>query len=114
MNDVLFHLCRHCVGIMDGWMPYPAWCIAKQCGISVSTVRRRLRKLKADGYVDTTVCYWSEQEEPLPPYNGWTITSKAETTPEYKIACEEEIKLCRDVFGEHMFPDERLEEMQND
>ena len=42
MNDVLFHLCRHCVGIMDGWMPYPAWCIAQQCGVSISTARRRL------------------------------------------------------------------------
>lgn len=106
MNDVLFHLCRHCVGIMHGWMPYPAWRIAQQCGVSISTARRRLRALKADGYVDTIVYYWGYQEEPIPPYHGWTITSKAKETPEYKAAWEAEKKLCREVFGEYMFPDE--------
>lgn len=106
MNDVLFHLCRHCVGIMDGWMPYPAWCIAQQCGISISTARRRLRELKADGYVNTTVYYWNNQEELLPPYHGWTITPKAQKTPEYKAAWEAEKKLCKEVFGEHIFSNE--------
>ena len=106
MNDVIFHLCRHCVGIMDGWMPYPAWSIAQQCGVSVSTARRRLRKLKDEGYVDNIVHYWYEQEELLPPYHGWTITPKAKETTEYKAAWEAEKKLCREIFGEHMFPDE--------
>lgn len=106
MNDVLFHLCRHCVGIMDGWMPYPARCIAQQCGISVSTARRRLRKLKAEGYVDTIVYYRYDQEEPRPPYHGWAITPKAKETPECEAAWEAEKKLCREVFGEHMFPNE--------
>ena len=106
MNDVLFRLCRHCVGFMYGWMPYPAWCIAQDCGVSISTARRRLRELKADGYADTTVHYWDDQEEPLPPYHGWTITSKAQETPEYKAAWEAEKKIRREVFGEDMFPDE--------
>ena len=106
MNDVLYHLCRHCVGIMDGWMPYPAWCIAEQCGISISTARRRLRKLKADGYVDSVVCYRDPEDYGPLPYHGWTITPKAQETPEYKKAWEAEKKLCREVFGEYMFPDE--------
>lgn len=106
MNDVLFHLCRHCVGVMDGWMPYPAWCIAQQCGISVSTARRRLRALKAAGYTNTKVYHWANQEELLPPYHGWTITPKAQKTPEYKAAWEAEKKLCKEVFGEHIFSNE--------
>ena len=84
MNDVLFHLCRHCVGIMDGWIPYPAWAIANRCNISLSTARRRLRELK----------------------HGWRITDKAAQTEEYKAAWEQEKKICREIYGADMFPEE--------
>ena len=53
MDEVLYQLCRHAVGIMDGWHPYPAWAIAKQAGVSLSTARRRLRKLKEKGLART-------------------------------------------------------------
>ena len=45
MNDTLYHLCRICCDIMDGWHPVPARIIAELTGVSVSTARRRLRKL---------------------------------------------------------------------
>ena len=106
MNDCLYHLCRHCVGIMDGWFPLPAWVIAKKCGVSVSTARRRLRKLKKDGYVETIAYYFGEQEESRLPYNGWTITEKAKKTEEYQTAWEKEREICREIFGTDMFPDE--------
>lgn len=106
MDAVLYCLCRHCVGLMNGYMPYPARLIAENCGISLSTARRRLRKLKADGYTDTITYHWDEQEEPYPPYHGWTVTPKAYDTPEYKAAWKEEKKICREVFGEDMFPSE--------
>lgn len=108
MNDILYHLCRHCVGIMDGWHPYPAWAIAKQCNISVSTARRRLRKLKQEGYVDTISEHASDQDRYAIPYNGWTVTKKAFDTPEYKAAEEKEKQICREVFGADMFPDETV------
>lgn len=46
MNQILYNLCWHCVGIMDGWYPFPAWAIAQQSGVSISTARRHLRELK--------------------------------------------------------------------
>lgn len=113
MDNVLFRLCRHCVGIMDGWVPYPARYIADQCGVSISTARRRLRALKASGYVKVAYVLL-EQDELCPPYHGWTITDMARETPEYKVAWAKERKLCREVFGEHIFPDEEiLEAMMN-
>lgn len=108
MNDVLYHLCRHCVGIMDGWVPYPAWRIAKQCGFSVSTARRRLRKLKEDGYVQSVSELCVSDDELALPYHGWTITDKAKGTPEYQKAWAEEVEICREVFGKEMFPYEEV------
>ena len=113
MDNVLFCLCRHCVGIMDGWVPFSARCIADQCGVSISTARRRLRALKSNGCAKSYAVILS-QDELCPPYRGWTITDKARETPEYKVAWAKERKLCREVFGEHIFPDEEiLEAMMN-
>lgn len=71
MDKVLYHLCRHAVSIMDGWHPYPAWAIAKQAGVSISTARNRLRKLKQQGLTIT----FSEAPDPESefslPYHGW-------------------------------------------
>lgn len=103
---MLFHLCRHCVGVMEGWAPYPAWAIAKCCNISVSTARRRLRELKKQGLAETCCLRPNPEDEYLLPYYGWRITDKAEETEEYKTAYEREMKICREVFGTNMFPEE--------
>lgn len=47
MDEILYCLCLHCVGIIDGWRPFPATAIAESLGISVHKVRYHLRKLKA-------------------------------------------------------------------
>lgn len=100
----MYHLCRHAVGMMDGWHPYPAWAIAKQVGVSLSTARRRLRKLKAQGLVKTfSQPPDPESEFPL-PYHGWGITNKAYQTEECKKAWEAEEKLLREAFGDDAFP----------
>ena len=106
VDQVLFHLCRHCVGIMDGWVPYPAWAIATRCGISLSTARRRLRELKNQGLVESTCLVLPHDEDYRLPYWGWKITDKARETEEYKAAWKQEVKICRDVFGPDMFPEE--------
>lgn len=105
MDEILYHLCRHAVGVMDGWHPYPAWAIAQSAKVSLSTARRRLRKLKAQGLART----FSEPPDPESeftlPYHGWGITDKAYQTEEYKKAWEAEEKLLREVFGDDAFPD---------
>lgn len=105
MNQTLYCLCRHAVGIMDGWHPYPARLIAEQTKVSISTARRRLRELKKQGLAKTTFEPPDEDSENWLPYWGWTITQKAKETEEYKAAWEEERKICQKVFGEGMFPD---------
>lgn len=109
MDDVLYALCRHAVGIMDGWHPCPAWVIAKQEGISLSTARRRLRKLKEEGLAITFSEKADEDSEYSLPYHGWGITDKARETEEYKKAEQEEFSICRKVWGEDMFPDYEVE-----
>lgn len=107
MNETLFYLCRHAVGIMDGWMPFPARCIAQQTGVSLSTARRRLRKLKAEGYA-TTISEMPNAEGceySPPPYHGWTITEKAYETQEYQKALAEEREICMDSFKIDIAPE---------
>lgn len=106
MNETLYTLCRYAVNIMSGWHPVPARLIAQQTGVSISTARRRLRKLKADGYANTICENINPDDEPPFPYHGWNITDKARETEEFKKAQKEEIEICRKVFGEDMFPEE--------
>lgn len=47
-------------------------------------------------------------EFPL-PYHGWGITDQAKETEEYKKAEQAEVKLCRDVFGDDIFPEYECE-----
>lgn len=100
MDEILYHLCRHAVGIMDGWHPYPAWAIAQSAEVSLSTARRRLRKLMAQGLART----FSEPPDPesefTVPYHGWGITDKVYQTEEYKKACEAEKRILQEVFGD--------------
>ena len=98
MDKILYCLCKHCVGTMDGWRPFPATEIAERLGISVHKVRYHLRKLKEKGLIDScseggmteygkVFCYW-----------GWTITENAFSTEEYKKAYEKEWGICKKCF----------------
>lgn len=99
MDDILYKLCLHNLGIMDGWHPCPATYIAEMFDISVGKVRYHLRKLKEQGLVESfheggmtedgeVYCLW-----------GWHITEKAHETEEYKKAYDFERKLCIECFG---------------
>lgn len=98
MNDVLYKLCRCCVGILDGWHPVPAWLIAEQLNLTTNQARYKLRKLKQLGFVETRSEFLDDEERTI-PYHGWTITDKAYETEEYKKALEEERKLCKKYFN---------------
>lgn len=99
MDKILYILCRHEVGIMDSWHPYPATAIAETLGISVHKVRYHLRKLKEKGLVESfheggisedgeVFCYW-----------GWRTTKGAKLTEEYKKAYKKERELVKECFG---------------
>lgn len=115
MDKILYYLCRHSVSIMDGWLPYPAWAIAKQAGVSLSTARRKLRKLKQEGLAATFSVSLGEESDFALPYHGWGVTKKTYQTEEYKKASEEEEKILREVFGTDMFPESKaILEEQNE
>ena len=98
MDEILYCLCRHCVGIMDGWRPFPATVIAETIGISVHKVRYHLRKLKAKGLVDSFHDGGITEEGDVFCYWGWTITKDAFSTEEYKKAHEKERDICKECF----------------
>lgn len=98
MDAVLLALCRHATDIMSGFLPpIPAKMIASACGLTLAQARKRLRSLKEQGYVCTSS--WRDPDSEYPPCNGWKITSKAETTPEYEKAARDEAKICAKCFG---------------
>lgn len=99
MDDILYVLCRHCVGIMDGWHPFPATCIAQILNIPIGKVRYHLRKLKKQGLVNSF--YEGGQTEDGEVYCiwGWSITKKTFKTKEYLKAYSEERELCKECFG---------------
>ena len=98
MNEILYHLCRHCVSIMGGWYPFPSTCLSEVCGKSLYQTRKELKKLKEQGYiVSDQYCEIDEDRNYL--VSGYTITDKAKETEEYKQAFEEEEKICRECFG---------------
>ena len=100
MNKILYALCWHCVGIMDGWRPYPARAVAQQAGVSLYAARKELRRLKQEGFVDTICEKPSANDcENMLPYHGWTITPKAYDTEEYVAAANKEAAICADCFG---------------
>lgn len=98
MNEILYHLCRHCVSIMGGWYPFPSTCLSEVCGKSLYQTRKELKKLKEQGYiVPDRYCEIGEDRNYL--VSGYTIADKAKETEEYKRAFEEEEKICRECFG---------------
>ena len=97
MNEILYHLCRHCVSIIGGWYPFPSTCLSEVCGKSLYQTRKELKKLKEEGYVvSDRYCEIGEDRNYL--VSGYTITDKAKETEEYKQAFEEE-EICRECFG---------------
>ena len=98
MNEILYHLCRHCVSIMGGWYPFPSTSLSEVCGKSLYQTRKELKKLKEQGYiVSDRDCEIGEDRNYL--VSGYAITDKAKETEEYKQAFEEEEKICRECFG---------------
>lgn len=98
MNEVLYHLCRHCVGIMDGWIPYPSTILCKVCNLSLYKTRKELKALKEQGYVIADR-YAESTEEGQILINGYTITEKAKKTKEYKKAFAEEKQVVKECFN---------------
>ena len=97
MNDVLYHLCRHCVCIMNGWIPLPSTVLSEICKLSLYQTRKELKKLKEQGLVVADrYCHIGEDSNQL--INGYTITKKAKSTEEYKKAYDEERQLCKETL----------------
>lgn len=97
-SNVFTALCRHCVSIMDGWVPYPAWAIAQSCGLTLYQTRKELHRLRDMGLcaVDTMIL---DREDYMLPYHGWQITKEARATPQYQEAELQEAELCAQCFG---------------
>lgn len=98
LNPVLYALCRHCVSIMDGWIPYPSTCIADTLNMPLGKVRYQLKKLKAQGLV-VGDRYVDKSEDGVILVNGYTLTEKGKHTSEYAEAEEVERKVCKECFG---------------
>ena len=97
MNEVLYHLCFHCVSIMQGWIPMPSTCLSQTLGISLYKTRKELKRLKEDGLVKV-VRYCEVGEDRNYLMCGYQITDKTKTTPEYKRAWEEEREICKQAL----------------
>lgn len=99
MNEVLYHLCRHNVSIMDGWYPYPSTALAKTTKLSVGKVRYQLKKLKEQKLVESFREGGQTEDGEVYCLRGFRITDKAKESKEYKKAYEEEKKICKECFG---------------
>ena len=98
MDEVLYDLCRHCVSIMQGWIPLPSTCISQTMGMSLYKTRKELKRLKELGLI-VSVCYCHVGEDGNYLMRGYQITDKAKTTQEYKKAWNEEREICKKAFG---------------
>lgn len=97
-SRVLADLCRHCVGIMDGYVPYPSRLIAESLNITLYSARKALKRLKELGLVESTSMVLGAEECSL-PYRGFTVTKEAKKTLEYKNAARKEAEICAKCFG---------------
>lgn len=98
-SNILYHLCRYCVGIMDSWHPYPSTELSKNTGLTLYRTRKALKKLKEIGLVYSFHEGGQDDEGRAFCYHGYGVTKAAESTEEYKRAYEEERRLCLEVFG---------------
>lgn len=95
-DKVFAALCKHCVNVLDGWVPYPAKFIAQSCGLTIHQTRRELNRLRDMGLCRVQ-CYTFE--ESALPYRGWQVTHKATSTDQYKRAQFEMAEICAEAFG---------------
>lgn len=90
-------LCRHCVSIMDGWIPYPSTCIAGTTGWRLYYVRKLLKELKQEGLINSDLYVDHGDERPI-LIRGYTVTEKGKKTAEYKLVHDIERKICKECF----------------
>jgi len=98
MNQILFHLCRHCVSVSHGsWFPLPSTVLAKSCEMSLYKTRKALKQLKEQGFViSDRYCEVGEDRNIL--ISGYTITDKAKDTEEYRKAWNEERATIKEIY----------------
>ena len=98
MNEVLYALCRHCVCIMQGWIPMPSTLLSQILGKTLYQTRKELKRLKQQGLIESVRhCQVGEDRNYL--MCGYQITDKAKSTPEYEKAWNEERQLCKEALG---------------
>lgn len=97
LDAVLLALCRHAVDIMNGSAPCPEKMITSSCGLSLAQARKHLRVLQHKGYIFRSS--YQDPDSKRPPFDGWKITKKAKTTPEYEKAAREKARICAKCFG---------------
>jgi hypothetical protein len=98
MDSVLYHLCRHSVSIMGGWLPLPSTVLSEVLGESLYKTRKKLKFLKEQGLI-TSVRYCNVTEDGNYLMAGYAITANAKGTLEYEMAWNEERELCKKCFG---------------
>lgn len=97
LDAVLFVICKHATNIMNGSAPYPERMIPSSCGLSLAQARKHLRVLQHKGYIFRSS--YQDPDSKRPPFDGWKITKKAKTTPEYEKAAREKAQICAKCFG---------------
>lgn len=96
-NSLFYIICRHCVSIMDGWIPVPSTCLSHLTGMSLYQTRKKLKELKEQGLVDSDLYVEMGEERPI-LVRGYIVTEKGKQTEEYKHAHEAERRICKEVF----------------
>ena len=99
-KDVVFKiLCDHCCSVMDGWIPYPSTCIAGSTGWKLSYVRKLLRQLKREGFIDSDLYVDTDPGLDRPALiRGYVLTETGMKTAEYEAAWETGRRICKECF----------------
>lgn len=97
MNEVLLHLCRNNVSIMNCGIPIPSTILSEVCELSLYKTRKELNRLRDLGLVKTE-CYCHVGEDANCLVRGWVVTEEGKKTEEYKKAWEEERKAVKESF----------------
>ena len=98
MNEVLLHLCRNNVSIMNCGIPIPSILLSEVCQMSLYKTRKELNRLRDIGLTKAE-CYYHVGEYNNCLIHGWVITEEAKKTEEYKKAWEEERQAVKESFG---------------
>jgi hypothetical protein len=82
---------------MDGWIPMPSTVLSRILGESLYETRKKIKFLKEQGLIES-VRYCEVTDEGNFLIAGYQITEKAKNTPAYKMAWNEERKICKEIF----------------